>query len=565
MRVSNSFGKTLRENSTEAELTSHKLMLKAGFIHQISSGIYTYLPMAWKSLRNIEQIIRMEIDNAGGQEIRMPVLHPRELWEKSGRADIFGSNLFSLQDRRGRHMVMAPTHEELLTNIVKANVFSYKDLPLVIYQIQTKFRDEERPRGGLIRTREFDMKDAYSFHSDEESLDVSYQAMIKAYNNIYERCGLSTIMVEADSGAIGGNDSHEFMALSNSGEDTILICNKCKYAANVDKSRFRKNTQELETLRETEETHTPGVKTIESLANYLRIPTSQTLKTICYKSRDEVVLVTIRGDLEVNEVKLTNVLGGSELRLATPAEIQEVGLTEGYISPINIPNLKIVADESVNLGSNFVAGGNRENYHLININHPRDFQSNIVTDIALAQEGFGCSKCDSNLIMKRGIEVGHVFKLGTKYSELLEANFPDESNKQHPIIMGCYGIGLGRLLAAVIEQNHDEKGMILPPQIAPYDVWLTSLNTENPQLAQASEDIYNDLKESGLKTIYDDRTESAGVKFNDADLVGIPVRVVASKRNLGKNSVEVKKRSDQNSEIIQRNEVADHIKTILKE
>ena len=565
MRISNSFGKTLRENSTEAELTSHKLMLKAGFIHQVSSGIYSYLPMAWKSLRNIEQIIRIEIDNADGQEIRMPVLHPRELWEKSGRADIFGSNLFSLQDRRERHLVMAPTHEEILTNIVKANVFSYKDLPLVIYQIQTKFRDEERPRGGLIRTREFDMKDAYSFHSDEESLDVSYKSMIKAYNNIYERCGLSTIMVEADSGAIGGKDSHEFMALSESGEDSILICNECKYAANVEKSQFRKKTQEIETLQEIDETHTPGVKTIESLANYLRIPTSQTLKTICYKYQNALILVAIRGDLEVNEVKLTNVLGGAELRLATPAEIKESGLVEGYISPINTPNLKIVADESVNMGSNFVAGANRKNYHLRNINHPRDFQSNIVTDIALAQEGFGCPKCDSTLIMKRGIEVGHVFKLGTKYSEILEAYFPDESNKQHPIIMGCYGIGLGRLLAAVIEQNNDEKGMILPPQIAPYDVWLTGLNIENPEVAQSSEELYQDLREGGLKTIFDDRAESPGVKFNDADLVGIPVRIVTSNRTLQKNSVEVKKRSDQDSEIIPRNEIVDYIKTILKQ
>ena len=563
MRVSKLFGKTLRDDPAEAELASHRLMLKAGLIYQVSSGVYSYMPLAWRSLRKIEQIIREEIDAAGGQELRMPALHPQELWDRTGRTQAFGDDLFTLRDRRERPMVVAPTHEEVLTNMVRANVHSYRDLPLILYQIQTKFRDEPRPRGGLIRVREFDMKDAYSFDVDEEGLDLSYQAMVKAYKRIYERCGLSTIMVEADSGAIGGKDSHEFMALADSGEDTVLLCESCDYAANVERATFVKPVQESEEPAQLEDVHTPGVRTIEDLAAYLDIPTSKTLKALFYVAGGQVTVVTIRGDLEVNEVKLRNALGGAELRLAIPAEVKEAGLVAGSASPIGLSDVRVVADDSVGLGSNFVAGANKADYHLRNANYPRDFQADLLTDIALAQEGHACPTCSSTLMARRGIEVGHVFKLGTKYSEILGAHFPDDSGAQKPVIMGCYGIGVGRLLAATIEQSHDDDGMILPTSIAPYQVWLTALNAERDDVASAAEALYEELQADGVQVLYDDRRETAGVKFNDADLLGFPVRLVVSPRNLRQDAVEVKGRSDSGASTVARPEVLNMVRELL--
>lgn len=564
MRVSRLFGKTLREVPAEAELASHRLMLRAGMIYQVSSGIYSYMPLAWRSLRKIEEIIREEMNAAGGQEVRMPVVQPEEIWHASGRSEIMGDLLFRLSDRRDRPLVLAPTHEEVLTGMVKANVNSYRDLPLIVYQIQTKFRDETRPRGGLIRVREFDMKDAYSFDADDEGLDKSYQAMVKAYHNIFRRCGLDVVMVEADSGAIGGKDSHEFILLADAGEDTIIICPNSHYYANAEKALFQKPEMPVDEPLDLEEVHTPGIKTIEALATSLDIPTSKTLKAVFYSADGEVVFVVIRGDLEVNEVKLNNALGGiADLRLASPDEVRAKGLVAGSASPIGLENIRIIADDSINMGSNFVVGANREDYHVRNSNHPRDFKADIITDIALAEEGFGCPVCGEPLTTRRGIEVGHVFKLGTRYSDIMGATFPDQNDAQQPIIMGCYGIGVGRLFGAAIEQHNDDKGMIMPTPIAPYDVSLVGLNVENPEVSEAAEALYEQLQQAGIDVLYDDRAESPGVKFNDADLLGLPVRLVVSPRNLKQNVIELKVRSEADAVTLAPDEVVARVKELL--
>ena len=565
MKFSQLISRTMRGEPAEAETASHRLMLKAGMILQVASGIYSYLPLAWRSLRKIENIIRDEMDSAGGQEVRMPVLQPLELWEETDRRAAFGENLFRLQDRRGRPMVMAPTHEEVVTSIVRSSVQSYRDLPAVIYQIQTKFRDEPRPRGGLIRVREFDMKDAYSFHADEESLETSYQVMAKAYRNIYTRCGLPALMVEADSGAIGGKDSHEFILPTPSGEDTVVTCPKCGYAANSEKARGRVHQAPEEPLLPMETVSTPGVKTIAELSEFLGRPADKTLKAVFYSADGEVVLVTIRGDLEVNEIKLKNTLHAHDLRLATEKEVKEAGLVAGSASPIGMDGIKRIGDESIQSGANFAAGANMPDSHIINANHPRDFQLDILTDIALAQDGHACANCGTPLTSVRGVEVGHIFKLGTFFSETLGARFLDQEGQQRPIIMGCYGIGVGRLLAAAIEQNHDDKGIIFPAPIAPYQVHLVGLNMSDPTVAQASDDLYKQLWEEGIETLYDDRVdEAAGVKFNDADLLGLPVRLVVSPRTLKQDSVELKLRNETEAVQVPVNEIVERVTATLK-
>ncbi|MCH7626177.1 MAG: proline--tRNA ligase, partial [Chloroflexi bacterium] len=527
MRVTELFGKTMRDDPADAELVSHKLMIKAGMIYQVGAGLYAYLPLAWRSLRKIEQIIREEMDAAGGQEIRLSIVQPQEIWDESGRTEAYGPDLFRLKDRRERPLVLAPTHEELLTNMVKANVHSYRDLPLLLYQIHTKFRDEPRPRGGLIRVREFDMKDAYSFDADEEGLDKSYRKMVQAYKNIYSRCGLDVIMVDADSGAIGGKDSNEFILLTDAGEDTIILCPKCGYAANAEKALFTKPPAEAADELPLEELETPGIKTIEALAEHLGVSASQTLKAVFYMADGELVFVVIRGDLDVNEVKLRNTLGGvAELRLATPEEVAAQGIVAGSASPVGLSGVKIVADDSIELGSNFVVGANKPDRHLRNANHGRDFKADVVADIALAREGYACPNCGDPFETSRGIEVGHVFKLGTRYSDILGALYPDQEGNQHSVVMGCYGIGLGRLLAAAIEQHNDDKGMILPEPIAPYDVSLLALNIENEEVVKVAEELYEGLQKERVEVLFDDRADSAGVKFNDADLLGLPLRLV---------------------------------------
>ena len=545
MRFTKLITKTMRTEPSEAETPSHRYLLKAGMISQVAAGAYTYLPLAWRSLQKIEAIIREEMDTAGGQEIRMPALQPVEIWEESGRRAAFGENLFTLKDRRGRTMVIAPTHEEVLSQIARTFVQSYRDLPVILYQIQTKFRDEPRPRGGLIRVREFDMKDAYSLNADEESLEQSYQAMAQAYRNIYSRCGLPALMVEADSGAIGGKDSHEFILPTASGEDTVMTCSKCGYTANLEKARSVKPPMQRETPKPLKEVYTLKVKTIEELSQFLEIPASKTLKAVFYSVDGEVVIVTIRGDLEVNEVKLKNFLKCHELRLAAEEEVRKAGLVAGAASPIGRDGIRRIADDSIELGNNFAMGANKADTHYVNANYPRDFSVDQILDIAQAQPGQQCPRCDGKLGAVRGIEVGHIFKLGTVYSEKLGVHFLDREGKRRPVMMGCYGIGVGRLLAAAIEQNHDDKGMALPAPIAPYQAHLVGLNLNDPEIAKKADELYTTLGSSGFEVLFDDRVEvTAGVKFNDADLLGMPVRLVISNRTLKKDSVELKRRLD---------------------
>ena len=556
MRVSKLVTKSLRDDPPEAETASHRLMLRAGLIYQVAAGIYASLPLAFKSLRKIENIIREEMDRAGGQELLMPALQPLELWEQTGRGAAFGDNLFSLEDRRGRPMVLAPTHEEVVTGIVKANVQSYRDLPVILYQIQTKFRDELRPRAGLIRVREFVMKDAYSFNADEESLDDSYQAMAQAYKNIYRRCGLPVLMAEADSGAIGGKDSHEFILATPTGEDTVITCPACGYTANSEKASGIYHELSAEDEESLEEVSTPGVKTIDGLAQYLNISDEKTFKAVFYMADGELVFVTIRGDLEVNDIKLKNALHAGDLRLADDQEVAKAGLVAGSASAIGINDIKRVGDLSITRGNNFVVGGNKPDTHLRGANYPRDFQVDILTDIALAEPDQGCPNCGQPLEAIRGVEVGHIFKLGTFFSEALGANYLDQDGQHQPIMMGCYGIGVGRLLAAAIEQNHDDKGIAFPAPIAPYQVHLVGLNLADEQVAEEAERLYQELQDQGIEVLFDDRTDqTAGVKLNDVDLLGLPVRLVVSPRNMKAGVVEFKQRLDETSSLVPTGEV----------
>lgn len=542
MRMSQMFGKTLRQDPAEAETISHRLMLKAGLIHQVAAGVYSYLPFAYRVLRKIEDIIRYEMDRTGAQELKMPALQPLDLWGKTGRDVAFGEILFRLDDRRTRPMIIGPTHEEVITLLVHHNVQSYRDLPVILYQIQTKFRDEARPRAGLIRGREFEMKDAYSFDVDEEGLDIAYDKMLQAYRRIFALCDLPYIVVEADSGAIGGKDSHEFILPAESGEDLILTCEQCGYSANSERARFNKPVLEIEAENPLELVETPEIKTIQALTKYLDISASKTLKAVFYVADHQTVLVTIRGDFEVNETKLKNLLHATDLRLATPEESEKAGLIPGYTSPISKEGIRLIADDSINLANNFVVGGNKEGYHFINANHPRDFAIEFIRDIALAAEGHGCPECGHPLQGVRGIEVGHLFKLGTAYSNALDAFYLDNQGLQKACVMGCYGLGVSRVLASAIEQNHDSRGIIWPLSIAPYQVQLLGIGLDKPDVIKEAENLYDQLTSAGLDVLYDDRPESPGVKFNDADLLGIPVRLVVSPRTLENNSVEIKNR-----------------------
>ena len=564
MKFTQMVSKTLRTEPTEAETANHRLMLKAGMISQVASGVYSYLPLAWRSLKKIEEVIRQEMNAAGGQEIRMPVLQPQELWEETGRVAGFGDNLFTLQDRRGRPMVLAPTHEEVVTNIVKGNVQSYRDLPVILYQIQTKFRDEARPRAGLMRVREFDMKDAYSFDADDAGLDGSYQAMGQAYRNIYQRCGLPIIMAEADSGAIGGKDSHEFILPTPTGEDTIILCPGCGYAANAEKARGHVSDAGQEAPLPLEQVSTPGIKTIEALCSYLNVPPTRTLKAVFYRADEETLFVTLRGDLEVNEVALKNLLGCKVLRLASDEEVKEAGLVAGSASPIGISNVRRVADISITKGANYVVGANMPDTHMINANYPRDFEVDILEHFALAQEGQSCGRCGAVLEAIKGVEVGHIFKLGTFFSEALGAYYLDSEGRQRLITMGCYGIGVGRLLAAAVEQNHDDKGIMFPYPIAPFQVHLVGLNLSNENVARAADELYDNLWSAGIETLYDNRRdETAGAKLNDADLFGLPLRMVVSPRTLGQDSVEMKPRNSQDADVVPLVEVVTRAAAIL--
>ncbi len=563
MRISKLFGKTLRETPAEADTVSHQLLVRAGMVSQLAAGIYSYMPLGWRVLKKIERIIREEMDAAGGQELNLPVLQPRELWQQTGRDDGMGDVLFRLKDRRDRPMVLGPTHEEVFTTLVRQNVHSYRDLPQLLYQIQVKFRDEPRPRGGLIRVREFLMKDLYSFDMDEAGLDLSYEKMRQAYQNVFDRCGLPTMLVEADSGAIGGKDSREFILVAASGEDQVVYCPGCGYAANVEKAVSVKHPVGGGDPLPVEEVATPGAATIEQVAGFFGIKPEQTLKAVFYVADGALVFAVIRGDLAVNEIKLANLLKVSDLRMATDEEVRAAGLVAGAASPVGLKNVRVVADDSVTTGSNFVAGGNKPEVHLRNVNYPRDFTAETVADIASAAEGHTCAACGGSYELRRGIEVGHIFKLGTRYTEALGAEFIDESGATRPIIMGCYGMGLSRLMAGAIEQNHDDKGIIWPGPIAPFQVHLCALYRDATAVSQVAEKLYEDLQAAGIEVLFDDRNESPGVKFNDADLIGCPWRVTVGPRTVARDAVELKARASKDFEVVPLAEIVGKLKSLL--
>jgi prolyl-tRNA synthetase len=564
VRLSRLFTKTLKETPSEADTISHQLLLRAGMIYQIASGIYSFLPLGWRVLRKIEAIIREEMDKVGGQELMLSMLQPIELWEESGRLPSFGKTLFTIVDRREHRLALGPTHEEVITVLVRRYVKSYRDLPLLLYQIQNKFRDEPRPRGGLLRVREFIMKDLYSFDASEEALDETYKKMIQAYKNIYARCGLPAVLVEADSGAIGGKESHEFTLITESGEDEIIHCPSCGYAANKEKARSVKPSLDIAPLLPLEEISTPNAKTIEQVANFVGVPTSQTLKAVFYWVDGQIIFVVVRGDFEVNETKLKNLLKCTDIRLASEEEVKQAGLVAGAASPVGIKGIKVVADDSIILGSNFIAGGNRPDTHFKNVNYPRDFKVDVMSDIVSARPGDNCPKCNGKLLLSHGIEIGHVFKLGTFLSEKLGAYFLDKNGASRPVIMGCYGIGLGRLLAATVELSHDEKGIIWPIAIAPFQVYLCPLNMEDKDISETAEKLYCQLVNEGIEVLFDDRVESAGVKFNDADLLGIPLRVTLSRRTLESQSVEVKWRKQKQPQLIPIEGLARQLESLLE-
>ncbi len=550
VRFSQLFGKTMRQAPSGADTAAHQLMLRAGMINQLAAGMYTIMPFGLRAYQNVERIIREEMANGGAQEILMPALQPIELWEQSGRKDAFGPTLFQVKDRKDRVLALGPTHEEVVTTLVGQTIQSYRDLPLILYQIQTKFRDEARPRAGLVRVREFAMKDAYSFDADEAGLEDSYDRMYKAYSNIYERCGVPAIPVDADSGAIGGKASVEWILKSDTGEDEVIKCSSCAYAANTEKAAGVVPQGIREDEKPTEEVATPGKSSIIDVSALLKIQYHQTLKSVFYYADGKVIFVIIRGDLDVNEVKLKNLLKVTELRIANDVEVSKAGLVPGYASPVGISGIKIVADESIKNGSNFITGANKVGFHLRNVNYPRDFKADVVADIAKISAGHGCPKCGAKLEAFRGVEVGHLFKLGTVYSQKMGAFFLDKEGTKVPALMGCYGIGVGRLLAMVVEQNHDEKGVIWPKEVAPFDVHLVALNVEQEPVRQAAEKLLGELKAAGLSVLYDDRSETPGVKFNDADLLGLPVRVTVSPRTLQKESAELKLRTEAQNKLV---------------
>ena len=543
MRATNLYAPTLRNTPAEAEIASHQLMYRAGLIRKSAGGMYTYLPLAWRTIRKIEQIIREEMDAAGGQEIMMPILQPSELWEESGRWGAYGAEMIRVKDRHGREFCMGPTHEEMITALVRDEVRSYKQLPLMLYQIQDKFRDERRPRFGVMRSREFIMKDLYSFDKDIAGMNESYRKMSVAYTNIFTRCGLNFRAVEADSGAIGGGHSEEFTVLAPEGESRIACCDACSYAASDEKAALRPIDAAAEEALPLEKVATPDAHTIAMLAEYLRIPVEKTIKAVAYQTEEDIlILAFLRGDHEVNEVKLANAVGAQELRMADDAAIRAAGGFPGFMSPIGIKEgTCIVVDETAMRMHNAVSGANEQDFHYINVNPQRDFGSVTVTDIRLVAEGDLCPACGAgHLHIGRGIEAGQIFALGTKYSEAMGATFLDEAGKTQPLQMGCYGIGVGRTMAAAIEQNHDAHGIIWPRAIAPYEVVVVAVNAKAEEQLTYAEEIYEELRAAGVDVLLDDRRERAGVKFNDCDLIGYPVRIAIGPNTIENGTIEVK-------------------------
>jgi prolyl-tRNA synthetase len=556
MRMSKQFGTTLRELPSDAEIASHQLLLRAGFIRQLGAGIFSYLPLARRAMTRIENIMREEINAIGGQEMTMPVVHPADVWQETGRWFEIGAEMARFKDRTDHDMVLAMTHEEIVTDLARREIQSYRQLPQLIYHIQTKFRDDPRPRAGLIRVREFTMLDSYSLDQDQDGLDQQYQAHYEAYFRIFHRCGLPVKAVGSDTGMMGGKMAHEYMYLTPVGEDTLLFCDSCSYAANRQVADFKKPDVVQETLQPLEKVSTPDVRTIEELTAFLSIPASRTAKavfmmaTISGEKIPRLIFAVVRGDMALNETKLVNAVAGAgkgmimEMRPALDEEILDVGAVPGFASPIGVQreDVLVVVDDLVNRSPNLVGGANEVDYHMRNTNSGRDYEADIVADIVMAEDGADCPVCGGQLSTSRGVEVGNIFKLGTRYSKALGATFLDQNGKTQPIIMGSYGIGVGRLLACVAEAHHDEDGLIWPVSIAPYPVHLIALNSKTGEVEKAAEELYQVLIQTGLEPLYDDRDERAGVKFNDADLIGLPLRITVSSRSLQAGGFEFKRR-----------------------
>ena len=578
MRMTQMFSTTLREEPAEAEIASHTLLLRAGFIRQLGAGIFSYLPLARRAMNRIEKIMREEMNAIGGQELTMPVVHPADLWQETGRWSQIGAEMARFKDRTDHAMVLAMTHEEVVTDLARREIQSYRQLPQLIYHIQTKFRDDPRPRAGLIRVREFTMLDSYSLDRDWNGLDVQYQDHYDAYFRIFNRCGLPVRAVGSDTGMMGGKEAHEYMYLTPVGEDTLMFCDQCGYAANRQVADFQKLAPEAEALAPLEKVATPGVTTIADLTAYLEIPASKTAKAVFFIAEmagdqdTQLVFAVLRGDMGLNETKLANALTAAgkgtikNLRPAQDEEIQAAGAAPGYASPIGISreNVLVVVDDLLPKAPNLIAGANELGYHLRNTNVGRDYEPDLVADIALAEDGGTCPECEGSLEAKRGVEVGNIFKLGTHYTEALSATFLDEDGNAQPIIMGSYGIGVGRLLACVAEEYHDDYGLIWPVSVAPYPVHLVLLPGKDSEPHGAAEALYLDLVEAGLEPIYDDRDERAGVKFNDADLIGLPLRVTVSARSLQNGGLEFKRRDREERWIVPLEEGLDAVQSELK-
>jgi prolyl-tRNA synthetase len=565
MRQSKTLIPTLREIPADAEIKSHQLLLKAGFIRQNASGIYSYMPLGKRVLQKIEEIVREEMDQAGAVELFMPALQQAELWQESGRWYTYGSELMRMKDRNDREFALGATHEEVITSLVRDEVKSYKRLPLTFYQIQTKFRDEKRPRFGLLRGREFIMKDAYSFHSNYESLDEVYQKLYDAYSNIFSRCRLDFRAVIADSGAMGGKDTHEFMVLSDVGEDTIAYSDQSSYAANIEMApvHFEYKKSE-EPLKELEKVLTENQKTIEEITSFLKVDASNCIKSLLFKVDDKFILVLVRGDHEVNDIKLKNIFEASVVELASHEEANEIlSCSVGSIGPIGVKNVEIIADYGIGSIVNGVCGANLENYHFINVNPDRDFVVGKYADLRFIQEGDPSPDGQGTICFAKGIEVGHVFKLGTRYSEAMNATYLDENGKAKPMIMGCYGIGVSRTLAAVAEQFNDEFGLVWPSNIAPYQLHLIAVNMKDESQVKIAEELYTNLKDSKYEILFDDRNERPGVKFADSDLIGLPIRITVGKKAT-EGIVEVKIRKTGEMIEIHKDQLQEKIQDLMK-
>lgn len=567
MLASRLYSPTLRELPADAVVVSHQYMLKAGMMRKIGNGIYSFLPLAWRSIQKVEKIIREEINKTGAQEIMMPIVQPAELWQKTGRWDVFGPEMFKLKDRNDREYCLGPTHEELVTSLIQMDTTSYKQLPVSVYQIQNKYRDEKRPRFGLMRSREFIMKDGYTFDADEEGLDKQYKLMYDAYTRIFTRCGLTFRPVIADSGAIGGSGSHEFEVLADSGEADIVYCENCDFAANIEAVDPLTVKCDIHNDKEKELVETPGQHTIEMVCDFLHAPVAQSVKAVVYNVDGLVILAMVRGDHEVNETKIQHIYNAINVDMASDEDLKKVGLTAGYISPIGLKRTKdfdILVDPTVMEMQDACCGANEKDKHYIHVNPSRDFTDVRVETIRQIQEGDVCPHCGGKIVRCRGIEVGQVFKLGTKYSEALHATFLDNQGKSHPFVMGCYGIGVTRTVAASIEQNHDDDGIIWPVAIAPYEAVIIPANNKSEEVMAAARKLYEDMEDGRDEVVLDDRNERAGIKFKDADLIGYPVRVTIGKKWQQSGCVEIKIRRSGEVVEVPLEEAKDKVLEILK-